>query len=518
MARRGRPRGVGTCAADLAAALRASADRLAPPERRYATYCSSPPRVEDVVRFAHEAFALDLTVQQRVIVDDVLMHLRCAFASGHRIGKSTTCAVLALWFYCSFPGARVIITANTMDQIRKVIWREIQMLFARAVSRGFFIPGTPSELPGNGIVSPIDYAEVKGLTADQPEAMQGIHARHMLIVADEASGIEERFFRSLEGNRAGGDARMILIGNPTRREGKFFDVFDRPSGFHTRHLSSRESPLVDRAWIAEREAEHGADSDEVRVRVDGMFPRETITSVVSDDVIASALARRGTHDCSRHRLILGCDPAGETEQGDETGFAVRRGGECIEVLGERNLDSDRIFDRLCALVQIHRRPHDLDLALVVLDASGRVGTTIEGDILRRLNALPDSRQPFTFLPLRMGEAPLDKKAFGQLRDEVASRLVTWLQTGAVPQDPFLIEDLRSIGFARDHRGRSRMIEKRVIRQRLGRSPDRGDALALAVYPVSVAREATQAQSPAPDDMSTMSRRSDIYGQGDWLRY
>ena len=58
----------------------------------------------------------------------------------------------------------------------------------------------------------------------------------------------------------------------------------------------------------------------------------------------------------------------------------------------------------------------------------------------------------------------------------------WLKDGGVlPDDDKLIADVVSANYDFDARGRYRVEKKSEIKRRIGRSPDRADALALAIY-------------------------------------
>jgi len=44
---------------------------------------------------------------------------------------------------------------------------------------------------------------------------QGVHGNHVLFVLDEAPGIQPEIWEAIEGPRAGGDVRIVALGNPT---------------------------------------------------------------------------------------------------------------------------------------------------------------------------------------------------------------------------------------------------------------------------------------------------------------
>ena len=80
-----------------------------------------------------------------------------------------------------------------------------------------------------------------------------------------------------------------------------------------------------------------------------------------------------------------------------------------------------------------------------------------------------------------GEKALNDERYYNRRAEMWDEIRHWLdQTPPVelPQDEELLDDLTSINKKYDQRGRLRLEEKDELKKRLGRSPDKGDALAL----------------------------------------
>lgn len=69
--------------------------------------------------------------KQLEIIEAVRDYDRVAVASGHKVSKSHTAAGLALWFYCSWPDARAIMTSTTSRQVDQILWRELRMMRAR---------------------------------------------------------------------------------------------------------------------------------------------------------------------------------------------------------------------------------------------------------------------------------------------------------------------------------------------------------------------------------------------------
>jgi hypothetical protein len=69
----------------------------------------------------------------------------------------------------------------------------------------------------------------------------------------------------------------------------------------------------------------------------------------------------------------------------------------------------------------------------------------------------------------------------RMRDAVWLALRDWLKEGAVYKDAALIDDVSAPSLGYDPLNRFKVEDKRSMRRRLGRSTDRADALALAVF-------------------------------------
>ena len=80
-----------------------------------------------------------------------------------------------------------------------------------------------------------------------------------------------------------------------------------------------------------------------------------------------------------------------------------------------------------------------------------------------------------------GEKALNEERYYNRRAEMWDEIRHWLELKPavqLPEDNELLEDLTSINKKYDRRGRLRLEEKDELKKRLGRSPDKGDALAL----------------------------------------
>lgn len=471
----------------------------------------SPEYAEDPVRFFREILGFEPWEKQIEISDLVLdakrRGKRVAVKSGHKVGKSTICAALALWAYSSFPGVRVVLTAVTSRQVDGIIWREIRMLLARhgrcvacrrAAPNGprpcphsHLIEEEPGQLARTGLKAP-DFREIVGFTAREAEGVAGVSGPYIVYICDEASGIPELIFQAIEGNRAGG-AMVILISNPTRLAGEFFEAFHakKDKFYLTASISSEDSPnvkagrivipgLATRDWIEEKKAEWGEKSALFYVRAKGEFPLAEKGQVFSIEAIEASRQRWEEGDLDTGGpLCIGIDVAGESGEGDESGFAVRRGQRVEEILARRGLTADGHVVEALGLVAKHKQRNDE--VRFIIDREGEPGAKVWGAFLAYAQSHPDAR--LILVGVRASErAQRDPRTYDRVRDELAGNLADWMRNGgALPPGDKLEADLQAFQWGDSLTGRSKLIDKRKMRERLGRSPDHADAVALSVW-------------------------------------
>lgn len=431
----------------------------------------------DPVTFAERILQMEPWSKQAEVMRAIRDNDRVAVRSGHKIGKSACAAALALWWYYTRPGSLVILTSSTDDQVRTILWAELTKLYRR----------NPEALGGNlheghraGLVHP-DGRRIIGLASNKGENMAGFSGMDLLFIVDEASGVEDAIFDAVEGNRAGG-ARVIMFGNPTQQSGRFYEAFHDDRGFWKQmHISSEETPnviegrivvpgLATRDYIEEKRAEWGEKSPLYLIRVKGDFPDAASDAVIGLDLVEKCTKGWRKPSPEDGTLQIGVDVARFGE--DDSVIYARRGlyADNPVVLG--GADILRVAHEVKRVAKNHRvngeRP------VVLIDGSGVGGGLV--DILRAESDLEiiDANAS--------SSAGTDEHS--RLRDRLWFGLRDWLKAGGkVPHDRKLNQEMAAPVYSFDTKGRLKVESKDDIRAKLRpqRSPDRADALALAVF-------------------------------------
>jgi hypothetical protein len=503
-ARRPRVTMAGTLAAAVLAASAAS-KRIEWPCDRYRY---------DPARFFREVLGVEPWHKQVEVLEALVPdRARVSVKSGHKVGKSNLGAGAALWFYCCFPDARVIMSSVTDRQVNQILWRELRMLHARSK---YPLDGDLHELARSGLKSE-DFREVVGFTAKEAEAVAGISGRHLLYILDEASGIPDVIFEAIEGNRAGG-ARVLMLGNPTRVEGEFFRSHtDKREFYRTFTVSSEETPnviegrevvpgLATREWVEEKLQEWGEESALFQVRVRGNFARQDASTVIPLYLVDEA-EQRWEDTPAEGRLHLGVDVA---RFGDDDSVAIpRRGYKALEVVSWHGLNEQQLAAQVIQVVRRHRSPRE-PKAAVKVDACGGIGVRVVG----YLHAYQDEIE---VIPVNVSERARLPGEFPLLRDQLWFALRDWLKEGgAIPEDAKLAAELVAPRFEFDNRQRRKVESKDELRKRLKRSPDRADALVLCAWEPAVFQPPVEDDEVRYEDDRAGERTFDAYASVDWI--
>ena len=296
--------------------------------------------VSDPVRFAREILGLTLWEREVEILRSIQTRHRTAIRAAHGLGKTFTLAAAVLWWLAYYEDGIVLTTAPTLRQVETQLWREIHKLVACAKIRYTAEEPNTAKLKFRG-----NNNFALGLSTDKAESFQGYHARHILIIVDEAPGIEATIWDAFEGIMAGGDVRIVMAGNPTRPSGPFFDAFhdqrglwncitidafDSPNlvGLNLEQLLQMdpreggpldENPnpyLVSRRWVYEHYQmwwhDDEASSPQWQSRVRGQFPDQSEDALIKLSWLENAQQRAESSPVrdTGGRLIAGVDVGG----------------------------------------------------------------------------------------------------------------------------------------------------------------------------------------------------------------
>jgi hypothetical protein len=388
--------------------------------------------------------------------------LRVAIAAGHGIGKGALCSMLLLWLMATRPGLAGVVTANTGAQLRSKTWRELSIWHKRLIpalaewfewtAHRFFCKHSP-ETWG---IDAVCWNERK------PEAFAGLHSRDVVVVFDEASAIPDSIWEVTEGAMTTIGAQWFVFGNPTRNTGRFHRCFHRDRHRWRRwSIDSRLARFTDKAQLRRWVEDHGEDSDFVRVRVRGLFPRAASIQLIGFDLVEASILRPVVDDPGA-ALLMGVDVARFGDDQSVIAWRCGRDARSIPWAKYRGLDGIALAGHVGAAVDKWKPD------AVFIDGGG-VGASVIDQLKARR---------YRFHAVNSGSSARDGKEYCNKRAEMWGELKAWLGEGCIPDDPELTDDLCGPFYSWDRHQRLILEEKPDMKKRGLASPDCGDALAL----------------------------------------
>ncbi len=485
---------------------------------------------EDWNKFIREALGVTLDPEQQAIVAAVQTNKRVSVRSGTARGKDFVAACIAVSFLYLTPrwnkrgelieNTKVALTAPTDRQVKNIMMPEISRLFNRAKKRGFVLPG---RLTAYDIRTDNEEWFLTGFKADEHnhEAWSGFHAVNTMFIVTEATGISDDTFAAIEGNLQG-NSRILLVFNPNTVVG--YAARSQKSARWTRFcLNSLTAPnvvqhkliypgQVDYDWVQDKlenwctpisadEAQAEMDDfefegrwyrpeDLFRKKVLGQFPK------VSDDILIPAqwleLAHErwrqvnGREPLKQDIRILGVDVAG---MGRDCTCFVERKGAWVSQFNAHNSGGSADHMKIAGRIAAYRRRQ--------IEAYVSIDTIGEGaGVYSRCVELDEKEY---IISCKYSEAakghngkPLTdvtgQYQFINMRAYLFWCVRDWLNpkndTGAMlPPDTQFDEEATEIKWSFRSDGRIIIEPKEDVKERLGRSTDKFDALANTFYPI-----------------------------------
>jgi len=445
--------------------------------------------IQDPTQFARVLLASDLWDKQDEILQSVAHHRRTAVRACHASGKTFAAAIAALWWITTHKDGIVITTAPTWLQVEKVLWPEIH----KAVQRSgitYQIP-TATELR----LGPGRYAV--GLATNEGVRFQGFHGS-ILIIIDEAPGVRPEIYEAIAGIQAGGDVRVLALGNPTVASGPFYDAFTaNREGWNLISISAFDTPnlrgitldallqmtdheldqnpwpsLTTRRWVREKYFEWGPGHPLWESRVLGNFPVQSDRSLLSLEWLEKARLRETeevTADGYNEDICGGLDVAGPGES--ETVLVLRRGSRII-------------------LLEAWTGPYTHRKVLAALrDFKGRIQSiNVDSVGVGHFMARYLEEHGYPVVDVNVGVSSRDPEKYANLKAElywgVRMRLVAGDFSGL--RDERAIGQLAGIQYEHKARGQVVIESKEEARKRGVKSPDRAEAVMLAFAEVPYA--------------------------------
>lgn len=409
-------------------------------------------------------------------------------SSGHGVGKSAQVAWLILWAIMTHEDTRGVITANTDTQLRTKTWAELAKWYQLCIAKSLFKFTATSIYIGN------DPVREKAWRIDQvpwsennTEAFAGLHneGKRILVIFDEAASIADGVYEVTEGALTDANTQIIWCryGNPTRTSGKFFKNCTTPKRNTYTRVDSRNTTFSNKGQIEAWIEDYGEDSDFVRVRVKGQFPRAGYANFISPELVTNARRRRVPMvQYMNQQKFMAVDPA---RFGDDFSVITLRQGHIVH--WQVKLSGFDGPDLAARVFELLRAEKGMPISCIVYDAIGN-----GADLDSALRRIPNLGVPL--IPVMWGQPAKDTKQYFNQRSECWGAMRDWLEAGQIPDDDALSDELTSLDYGYDALFRIQLQSKKDIKKNGGKSPDCADSLALSFVPELIDRKIVTAKA------------------------
>lgn len=398
-----------------------------------------------------------------------------ATASGHGIGKSALVAWIILWAIATMEDTRGIVTANTENQLKTRTWAELGKWYRLFIAKELFHLTATAIFSRDKSHQRTWRIDMVPWSENNPEAFAGLHnaGKRVVLIFDEASNIADMIWEVAEGALTDADTEIIwcVFGNPTRNTGRFYACFHTYAHrWHTQQIDSRSVSHTNKSLFEKWIEDYGLDSDFVRIRVLGQFPRHGEEEFISPELVREAMARELPFVPQDEPWVIGVDVGGSGTDGDMTVLWPRRGFDARteERRKYQGKDTQQVADLVLNLM---RR---LGTNLVAVDGGG-----IGQGVVDRLRVLGVDVVELKFGSKADPHGGREVARYANKRAELWGSIKDWLRGGALPDDPQLLEELTGPKYTLNQQDAIQLERKDAMKARGVSSPDSADALACS---------------------------------------
>lgn len=420
---------------------------------------------DDPVLFVRTCLQAEPQKWQKEALQNIVKHNRLSIRSGHAVGKTTFLSFVILWWLCTHYPCKIACTANSASQLEQILWSEIQKWY-KMMPQAF---QDELEFRSDKITlknAPDSFCVSRTSRRENPEALQGFHSPNMLFIIDEASGVPDIIFEVAQGAMSTHGAKTIMVGNPNRSTGYFFDSFNKNiESWQTMTVSCLDADTVDPQYVEDMKRQYGEDSNVFRVRVLGLPPETDDNAIIGRALVESAIDREV--DPIEVMPVWGIDVA--RHGSDRCALCKRKGNVITEPIkhwgGKDLMETVGIIMAEYESTPFRDRPTELLVDSIGLGA-GVVDRLVELNIPAR--------------GINVAESSSLSNRYMRLRDELWFKCREWLEQKdcQIPDQEELIAEVTAVQYSIMSNGKFKVESKDEMKKRGMRSPDIADALML----------------------------------------
>lgn len=402
--------------------------------------------------------------------------------AGNSLSKSYTMGRIAAWFLLNHYPSTVVTTAPSNIQVEEILWREIRSCIAGAkVPIGAEPMKTSLDLQTTFKTTDkwfaTGFATKPDNVSQHVTRFQGFHNKYVLIIFDEAAGIIPEIWEAKDRLITNKNCKFVAIGNPTSARGPFVDCF-KDSRYNKITVSVFDSPnykqgkevipgLSGREFEEQVRLKYKEHSNQYKSMITGEIPDEDVDSLIPISWIERAELREVEFPFNSVRRFLTWD--------------VADGGDDLHVIkaweNTTEIDSLEIRGKKVEEVEpyVWRLLRKIGGNAIIVDGDG-IGRVAIG----LLESTRDSKT--TIIPFIGSDrdSVYDPDIFFNRRHEAHWKMRELFEKDkiSISKNEEQREELAAIKLVDHTKGFISVEKKKDLKERLGRSPDRADAIMM----------------------------------------
>jgi len=397
---------------------------------------------------------------------------RIAMKANKGPGKSTVLAWLAWNFLLTRTHPNIAATSISADNLRDGLWKEMAVWRGKSdllksqyewQTERIFLKAHPA----TWFMSARSWSK----TADPTQlgnTLAGLHSDYIMFLIDESGSIPVQITMSAEAALSScKEGHILQAGNTNTLDGALYEACVR-----RKHLwkvvqitgdpdDPMRSSRIDVEWAREMIRDRGREDPYVKLLVLGEWPSASINALIGPEEVEAAMNRKYQQSQIEHApRVLGVDVAGEGD--DASVIFPRQGMVAFKPQVLRNVGGE------VGAGQVARMWSDWNVDACFIDNTGG-WAGVWRSTLKAMNRSP--------IPIGFAESASDRQ-YANRRAEMYFTMVNWIKDGGqLPDIPELVAELTQTTYT--YKGDQLLLEpKKLIKAKIGRSPDRADGLAL----------------------------------------
>lgn len=422
------------------------------------------------VSFVRECLKVEPDQWQVDVLEAFRKHQRIAMNAAKGPGKTSLLAMLAWNFLATRPYPKIAATSISEDNLADGLWAEMAKWQERSEFLKAAFTWTKTRIvskdhPETWFMSARQWSKAAD-TQQQSLTLAGFHADYVLFILDEAGGIPDSVAVAAEAALGTGiEAKLLIAGNPTHLEGPLYRAStSQRQLWYVKEVTGdpddpNRAPRISISWAKEQIEQYGRDNPWVLVNVFGKFPPASINSVLGVEEVRAAMHRPiREQDYCWSQKRLGIDVA---RFGDDRSVIFPRQG--LRAFRPVTLRGARTTE-IAARVVIAKGKWESEMEFV--DDSGHWGHGVIDNLIT--GGIP-AQAVFS-------EKPAPDKRYRNMRAYMWMQMAEWVKRGgSLPDIPELVGELTVPTYSFIN-GAIQIEDKKLVKKRLGRSPDLADAL------------------------------------------